>query len=279
MITARHRNEEDGSSARRGAVSEGAFSIRSCANPPDANSPLGAEQLHGEAMGGHPLRMEWLATVAHELRNPLAAIQCAARVLDAPGQSLAMRKQARETLDRQVIRIARLSDDLLNVGYLASGHLELRKERIDVRSVVKAAAEACRPQLDAGHHTLMLRLPSRALKIDADPIRLLQVLTNLIDNAAKYSDCNAAIVLSIVEEPSHVTIRVSDRGMGIAAELLPRVFDLFVRAGGTSARSRFGMGIGLSLVKRIVELHEGSVVASSPGVGLGSTFNVRLPRS
>lgn len=224
-------------------------------------------------------RIELLATVAHELRNPLAAIQCAVRVLGAPGQATSVREQARAVIDRQVLRIARISDDLLSVGYVATGKLELRKERIDLRQVIDAAVETCRPQLDAGHHTLILQLPSTPLDVDADSARLVQVFTNLLDNSAKYSECNGTIIISAEATHRDITVRITDRGTGISAELLPRVFDLFVQADQARARARSGMGIGLNLVKRIVELHEGDVDAFSAGPGLGSVFTIRLART
>lgn len=226
----------------------------------------------------HRGRIELLATVAHELRNPLAAIQCAVRVLGAPGQASSAREQARALIDRQVMRIARISDDLLSVGYVATGKLDLRKERIDLREVIHAAVETCRHRLDAGHHTLILRLPSAPLDIEADPARLVQVFTNLLENSAKYSERNGRIIVSAEATHTDVAVRITDRGIGISAELLPRVFDLFVQADQARAGVRSGMGIGLNLVRRIVELHEGTVHAFSAGPGLGSTFTVRLSR-
>jgi signal transduction histidine kinase len=230
-----------------------------------------------ETMQQESGRIELLAMVAHELRNPLAAIQCAVRILESPNQVDSALQQARAVISRQVLRISRISDDLLSAGSMAVGKIELRKERVDLRTVVHAAVETCRPQLDAGHHTLMLRLPSEPVEIDADPMRIAQVFTNLLDNAVKYSDQCGAIVVHVASAPHEVTIHVIDRGMGIAAEFLPRVFDLFVQADQARARAQSGMGIGLSLVKRIVELHHGTVGAFSAGVGSGSTFTVRLP--
>lgn len=222
-------------------------------------------------------RIELLATVAHELRNPLAAIQCAVRVLEAPNQPRTMLEQARAVIGRQVLRIARISDDLLSTSYMATGKLELRTERVDVRDIVRAAIETCRPQLDAGHCTLIVRMPSESVDIDADPVRLTQVLTNLLDNSAKFSERLGKIVVSVERSLADVSIRVADRGIGIAADFLPHIFDLFVQADQARARSYNGMGIGLSLVKRLVELHGGKVEVFSDGPGLGSTFTVRLP--
>ncbi|HEY4369015.1 MAG TPA: HAMP domain-containing sensor histidine kinase [Steroidobacteraceae bacterium] len=222
---------------------------------------------------------ELLATVAHEMRNPLAAIQAAVRVLDKKDQTIARREQVRDLIDRQVLRIARLSDDLLSAGYMATGKLELRKERIDLRDVVNHAAEACRPQLEAGNFLVLLLLPPEPVTLEADPIRMTQVLTNLLDNSAKYSAHYGMIVVSVEDRRSEVTIRVVDHGIGIPTELLPRIFDLFVQADHPPSRSVHGMGIGLSVVRRIVELHQGTVEAFSAGPELGSTFTIHLPRN
>lgn len=232
------------------------------------------EPLHHESRN-----TELLATVAHELRNPLAAIQCAVRVLEAPNQSDATLQQARAVISRQVTRIVRISDDLLSAGYIATGELELCKQRVDLHDVVQSAVEACRPQLDAGHHTLMLHLPAAPVEVIVDPIRITQVLTNLLDNAAKYSDPFGSIIVRVEGTRCAVTISVVDRGIGIAPEFLPRVFDLFARSDQSKIRPRAGMGIGLNLVKRLVELHHGTVEACSAGLGMGSTFTVWLPRS
>jgi len=229
-----------------------------------------------EAIPHAPPRVEYLATLAHELRSPLAAIQAAVRVLD--NQTASNRKEARALIDRQVLRIARLSDDLLDAGYLASGQPELHKEVVDLRDVVNSAAEVCRAQLEAGNFTVVLLLPPQPVTVEVDPLRMSQVLINLLDNAAKYSEPYGMIVASLEELPDEVRLRVVDHGIGIPSEMLPRIFDLFVQAECAQSRSRGGLGIGLNVVKRIVELHRGSVQAFSAGPDLGSTFTIRLPR-
>ena len=229
-----------------------------------------------EALPHHPARTEILATVAHELRSPLAAIQAAVRVLD--NQAAPNHKEARALIERQVLQIARLSDDLLDAGYLASGQPELRKELVDLRRLINSAAEACRAQIEAGHFTVALLLPPQPVMIEVDPIRLIQVFTNLIDNATKYSEPFGMIAVTVEDASSEVSVRVVDHGIGILADALPRIFDLFAQTDSARARSRGGMGIGLSVVKRIVELHTGTVQAFSAGPDLGSTFTVRLPR-
>lgn len=229
-----------------------------------------------EAIPQPPARIEFLATVAHELRSPLAAIQAAVRVLE--NQSGPDRRQARALIDRQVLRIARLSDDLLDASYMASGQPTLHKEIVDLRDIVSSAAEACRAQLEAGHFAVVLLLPPEPIMIELDPLRMIQVLTNLLDNATKYSEPYGMIVVRAEDMSREVRLSVVDHGIGIPAEMLPRVFELFVQSDHARARSARGIGIGLNVVKRIVELHGGTVRAFSAGPDLGSTFTVRLPR-
>ncbi len=181
-------------------------------------------------------------------------------------------------IDHQVLRIARLSDDLLDVGYLASGRHRLHKEMIDLRDLIKSALDACRPQLDADRLTVVSLLPSRPVLVEVDPFRITQVLTNLLDNSAKFSERGGHIEIGMEDGPDAVSLQVVDHGIGIPAEVLPQIFDPFVQAESARARSRGGMGIGLNVVKRIVELHGGTVGAFSAGPKLGSTFTLRLPR-
>jgi signal transduction histidine kinase len=227
-----------------------------------------------EAIPHLPAKVELLATVAHELRSPLAAIQAAVRVLENGPD----RTEARALIDRQVLRIARLSDDLLDASYLAYGHPTLRKEIVDLRDLVNSAAEVCRAQLQAGHFAVVVLLPTQPVMIELDPLRMIQVLTNLLDNAAKYSEPYGMIVVRVEDMPGEVRLCVVDHGIGIPAQMLPRVFDLFVQVDPARMRSCRGIGIGLNVVKRIVELHGGSAQAFSAGPDLGSTFTVRLPR-
>ncbi|HEY6644498.1 HAMP domain-containing sensor histidine kinase [Povalibacter sp.] len=231
-----------------------------------------------ETISHEPSRIDLLATVAHELRNPLAAIQAAVRVLDTHESASPSRKEARALIDRQVLRIARLSDDLLDAGYLTSGKPELRKELIDLRNLVNVATETCRPQVEAGHFAMVVLVPPEPVMIEADPLRISQVLINLLDNATKFSEPYGMIVIGIEDTPGVVSVRVVDHGIGIPPEVLPRIFDPFVQADSARTRSRCGIGIGLNVVKRIVELHRGTVQAFSAGPELGSTFTVRLPR-
>jgi signal transduction histidine kinase/CheY-like chemotaxis protein len=220
---------------------------------------------------------DFLATVAHELRNPLAPVRNAAQVLklcDPAGPELG---RAREMIDRQVGQMSRLIEDLLDISRITRDKLELRKERVRLASVVRAAVESSRGVVDEGGHVLTVSMPSDPIVVDADPARLAQVFSNLLINAAKYSEPNRHIDLTVRREGSDVAVSVRDHGIGIAGDMLARVFELFTQVESSPERGRGGFGIGLTLVKRLVELHGGSVSASSGGIGEGSDFVVRLP--
>ena len=225
-------------------------------------------------------RIELLATFAHELRNRLLVIQYAARGIGMKEAFIPSVAQA-ETgalIERQVIQIRRFVDDLVDAGQWATGKLRLCKERADLLCVVDMAVETVQPIMIAGAHDLVLRLPSQPVYVHADPLRLAQVVVNLLDNAVKYSEPGGRIVVSIEHAAGEAVIRIADEGIGMPADLIPRVFDLFVQADHpTGSRFRAGLGIGLNLVKRIVELHSGSVEAQSGGPGQGSVFTVRIP--
>ncbi|MFO0604834.1 MAG: PAS domain-containing protein [Polyangiales bacterium] len=220
---------------------------------------------------------EFLALLAHELRNPLAPIRTGLQVLrlSAPDEAAAAR--ARAMMERQVEHMVRLVDDLLDISRISRGKLELRQEPVDVREVVEQAVEASRPAVDAGRHTLTVSVPPRPLRVHGDLTRLVQVLSNLLHNAAKYTPPGGRIALDVEPVAEGVALRVTDDGAGISAELLPRVFDMFVQADRTLVRAHGGLGIGLSLVRRLVEMHGGTVVAESAGTGRGSRFTVVLP--
>jgi signal transduction histidine kinase/CheY-like chemotaxis protein len=220
---------------------------------------------------------EFLAMLAHELRNPLAPIQNALEILALPGASEATIAQAEEILGRQVQHLTRLVDDLLDIARISRGKIELRKERVALDAIVARAVEAARPLIDARRHTLTVSLPPEPLTLDADPTRIAQVISNLLNNAAKYSDANGQIWLTARRERDRISIHVRDQGIGISSELLPTIFDLFVQASRGHDRTHGGMGIGLTLVRRLVELHGGTVEATSAGPGRGSEFTIRLP--
>jgi len=222
---------------------------------------------------------EFLATLAHELRNPLAPIRNAVHVLrhDA-SSSMAKRDLALlAMIERQAEHLVRLVDDLLEVSRITRGKIELRKRRIDLADVVKHAVETAQPTIDHARHRLHVTAPPEPLMLDADPVRLAQVFTNLLNNAAKYTEQGGDIGLIVERRDGEAIVTVRDSGVGIPAEMLPRVFDLFTQVDRTLGRAQGGLGIGLALVKSLIELHGGSVSAQSEGLGRGSAFIVRLP--
>jgi PAS domain S-box-containing protein len=221
---------------------------------------------------------EFLAMLAHELRNPLAPIANAVHLLRHDRSENRVRQQARAIIERQTARLARLVDELLEVSRITTGRIRLHLERIAIGGIVERAVETVRPLIEQHRHILAVSLPPAPLWLYADAARLEQVLVNLLNNAAKYTDDGGRIDLTVQSEESDVLLRVRDTGIGIEPELLPRVFDLFTQAERSLDRSRGGLGIGLSLVQRLVSMHGGSVVAKSV-VGQGSEFTVRLPLS
>jgi signal transduction histidine kinase len=220
---------------------------------------------------------EFLAMLAHELRNPLAPLRNALQIVKMPGLSEDGARQAQDMMERQVAHMVRLVDDLLDVSRIMRGKIELRKERVDLATVFARAVETIQPTLDARGQELIVSLPAQPMQLEGDLIRLAQVIGNLLMNAAKYSDTAGRIHLIGERDGSQVVVQVRDSGIGIAPEILPHIFDLFAQADRSLARSRGGLGIGLTLVRQLVDMHEGSVVATSGGSGKGSEFTVRLP--
>ena len=220
---------------------------------------------------------EFMALLAHELRNPLAPIRYALAANRKPGRTPEQRKQAEEIIERQIAHMSRLLEDLLDISRITRGTLELKKTRTELTSVIGAAIETARPLLDAKHHNLALNLPTQPVQLEADVVRLAQVFSNLLINAAKYTDPGGGIRLRAVQEPGSVVVSVSDNGIGISAQLLPRVFNMFFQSHQAVGRSEGGLGVGLSLVRGLVMLHGGSVQARSEGPGKGSEFIVQLP--
>jgi PAS domain S-box-containing protein len=220
---------------------------------------------------------EFLAMLAHELRNPLAPIRNALQVLDLPTADVRMQQRAKEMMSRQLQHLVRLVDDLLDVSRIITGRVELRKERFDLNAAIARAVETAEPLIDARGHKLVLSLPERPIPVYADLVRLSQVISNLLTNAAKYTPKPGRIWLSAEQAGTDISIRVKDEGIGIAPEMLERVFDLFVQADATPSRAQGGLGIGLTLVRRLIEMHEGSVSVTSGGLGQGSEFLVRVP--
>lgn len=220
---------------------------------------------------------EFVATLAHELRNPLAPIRNAVNLLIAKGPQDPDLDWARAVIDRQAQIMARLLDDLLDVSRISRNDLELRKSEIDLVTVVESAVETSRPLVEAGRHQLTLALPREPIRLTADPVRLAQVFANLLNNAAKYTPVGGHIRLAAERRGDEVIVSVQDSGIGIAADVLPHVFEIFSQAKSAQGQSQGGLGIGLSLVKWLVELHGGTIEARSAGPGQGSEFVVRLP--
>jgi len=222
-------------------------------------------------------KSEFLATLAHELRNPLAPIRNALELLRLSGDKPAMLERVRGTMERQVDQMVHLINDLLDIARISSGKMVLQIERVDMQSVIASAVETSLPLIEAGGHELALDLPDAAIWVDVDTVRLSQVLSNLLSNASKYTPQHGRIGISARISGDAVVIDVSDTGIGIATHDLERVFDMFSQAPHSIGISKGGLGIGLSLVRRLVSLHGGSVSASSAGAGHGSTFTIRLP--
>ena len=219
---------------------------------------------------------EFLAILAHELRNPLAPILNALHLLRREKIMSPAQEEATGIIDRQVRQIIRLVDDLLDISRISRGKIHLRKERVELSSIVKSAVETAQPLIESRKHELTVTLPPEAIWLEADAARLEQVVGNLLTNAAKYTEPGGRISVTAVREGSDVILRIKDTGIGILPEMLPRIFDLFVQADRSLERAEGGLGIGLTLVKSLVQLHQGTIEASSPGVGQGSEFVIRL---
>lgn len=224
-------------------------------------------------------KTEFLATLAHELRNPLAPLRNGLQVMRlAPTDEIAV-ATAREIMDRQLNLLVHLVDDLLDVARITHGNVELKKKNVELKSVVSSAVETSLPLIEAGRHMLTVNIPDEPVMLEIDPIRIAQVLSNLLNNAAKYTPPEGRITLSATRNESELRIEITDSGVGIPSESLHTVFDMFAQLKQNKDRAQGGLGIGLTLVRRLVELHGGTVVASSPGIDGGSTFSVRLPLS
>jgi PAS domain S-box-containing protein len=220
---------------------------------------------------------EFLATLAHELRNPLAPIRNGLQILRLSKDRADLVERAQTMMERQLKQLVHLVDDLLDVSRISRGKLELRTERVELATVLRNAVETSRPLIDAGGHRLTVDLPPGPLSVAADVTRLGQVFANLLNNAAKYSDRGGRIGLTVERDGGEVMVTVRDDGIGIPQPMLTRIFDLFTQVDRSLERSQGGLGIGLTLVKRLVEMHGGSVEARSGGHGLGSELVVRLP--
>ena len=272
----------------------------------DISEQLRAEeqlrQLAADLSESDHRKNEFLAMLAHELRNPLAPIRNALQIVRLSKGNEEAVQSASEMMERQIRHMVRLVDDLLDVSRISRGKIDLRRERVDLTSIIHQAVESSRPLIESGNHQLTMTLPPKPVPLNADPVRLAQVFSNLLNNASKYSEPGGRITLTVELEgvrrqesegsqdgtassltpapcpltPSAI-IRVRDTGVGIAADMLPKIFEMFTQVDTSLARSQGGLGIGLTLVQRLVEMHGGSVCARSEGPGRGSEFVVRLP--
>ena len=220
---------------------------------------------------------EFLAVLAHELRGPLAPILTAVKLLQAKGPTEPALQRLRDTIYRQAMQISTLVEDLLDVGRITAGKVRLDRRRVDLRDIARQAVEVSTVLIERHKHTLTVRLPDRPVHVDADAGRLVQVASNLLNNAAKYTADGGQIELIVRDESGKGVVSVRDRGVGIPPEMLERIFDRFVQVGSSGHRAEGGLGIGLSVVKALVDLHGGSVEARSEGIGKGSEFTARVP--
>ncbi|HUG93920.1 MAG TPA: ATP-binding protein, partial [Planctomycetaceae bacterium] len=235
------------------------------------------KQFENEQSEAIRRRDEFLAMLSHELRNPLDAIANAGMLLKREDAPPALLRPARDVIERQCGQMKRLLDDLLDVTRISQGKIELRREAVDLAAVVDEAVEAVGAVLEEGGHHLDLQLPAGPVPVDGDAVRLQQVLVNLLTNAARYSDRGGRIQVVLAPEQTQAVLRVRDEGIGMSADELTRIFEPFVQAAQARSRAAGGLGVGLSLVRSLVELHGGTVTAHSKGPGLGSEFAVRLP--
>ncbi len=215
--------------------------------------------------------------MAHELRNPLAPISNSLHILRLAEDLGPGVQRVREIMEHQLQHLVRLVDDLLEVARITNGKVELRKETVELAAIVAGAVETSRPLLDAAGHQLATTLPADPILLEADPVRLTQVIANLLNNAAKYTGEGGQIWLTVRRDAEGVLVSVRDNGMGIPAKMLPHVFDMFAQSDRTLTRAQGGLGIGLTLVKTFVRLHGGRIEAHSGGEGRGSEFVIHLP--
>jgi signal transduction histidine kinase len=235
------------------------------------------ERLYAEASEADRRKDEFLAMLAHELRNPLAPILNAVHVMKLRGEDRTTTDRMRAIIEQQVNQLSRLVDDLLDVSRITRGKIQLRSQSVDLTSIVSQAVDNIRPTIERRCQHLSLQVPEESLRIEADPTRIEQVIVNLLSNASKYTDPGGSIALVVDRLADEAVVSVKDNGIGIAPELLPEIFDLFTQADHSLERSQGGLGIGLTLVKSLVQMHGGQVSATSDGLGHGSEFTVRFP--
>ncbi|HET8747556.1 MAG TPA: ATP-binding protein, partial [Ramlibacter sp.] len=247
----------------------------------DITQRLLAEQdlrrLNDELAQANRRKTEFLATLAHELRNPLAPLSNGLHLMRMGASKPELLEKTRQMMERQVQHMVHLVDDLLDVARISTGKVELRRQRIDLKEVVATAVETSASLIESGRHKLHVELPPQPLPMDADPTRIAQVISNLLNNAAKYTPEPGRITLKVRVDGGEAVLSVTDTGIGIDPEALAKVFEMFAQVPSSTGKPQGGLGIGLSLVQSLVALHGGSVSADSPGPGQGSTFTVRLP--
>jgi CheY-like chemotaxis protein len=220
---------------------------------------------------------EFLATLAHELRNPLAPMNNGLQLMRLAASNPATLEHARAMMERQLQQMKRLVDDLMDVSRISRNKLELRKEFVELATVVNRATETSRPLIEAAEQELLVSLPAEPVLIDGDPVRLAQAFSNLLNNASKYSEKGSRIWFQAEQAGDEIIVKVRDTGIGIPADKLPNIFDIFMQVDRSLERSQGGLGIGLTLVRQLVQMHGGSVEVCSDGPGRGSEFVVRLP--
>ena len=235
------------------------------------------DELVSELSEANRRKDEFLAILAHELRNPLAPIRNGLQIMRLASDNKAAAEQARTMMEEQLAQMVRLIDDLLDISRITRGKIELRKERVELAAVIQSAVESSSPLIEASGHDLTVTLPREPIFLDADLTRLAQVFSNLLNNAAKYTDRGGRIRLTALGQGSDVVITVRDTGIGIPAGMLSKVFEMFMQVDRSLERTQGGLGIGLTLVKRLVDMHGGTSEARSDGPGKGSEFVVRLP--
>jgi diguanylate cyclase (GGDEF)-like protein len=265
------RNDADDSAHR--------YDLRS-ANAQLLVAALRAQAAAADATGAHSQLIRFMAMVAHELRNPLTPIRLAASTLADPDRS--GRRSAASLnmiIETQVAHMARLIDDLLDGSRISTGKLRLERSQVDLQDVLAIAVETCGPSIEAKQQQLSLWVPDGPVYLQGDPVRLAQIVSNLLDNASKYTGERGALTLALSAQDNTVTLSLSDNGVGIAPEVLPTIFDMFVQDARDSQLSHGGLGIGLAVVRDLVQAHGGTVTASSAGKNLGSRFVVTLPRT
>lgn len=220
---------------------------------------------------------QFLATLAHELRNPLTAILNSLHLLRVAERDSGAAGRARDIVDRQVNQMVRLVDDLMEVSRITSGKIELRQERMDVAGIIRGAVEISKPLIEAAQHQLAISVPPEPMIVDADPVRITQILANILNNAAKYTKDGGQIWLTAFRDETTAAVSVRDNGAGIPADMLSKIFDLFTQAEHTSHRAQGGLGIGLTVARDLAAMHGGTVEVKSNGVNHGSEFIMRLP--